>query len=62
LRAGDSIGEHTVLFSGPGETLSLTHRATDRRIFARGALRAARWLSKRPAGLYSMQDVVKDVQ
>jgi len=58
VRAGDDVGEHTVLFSGPGETLSLTHRATDRRIFARGALRAAQWLSAQPAGLYSLHDFV----
>jgi 4-hydroxy-tetrahydrodipicolinate reductase len=58
VRAGDSVGEHTVLFSAPGETLSLAHRATDRRIFARGALHAARWLSQKPAGLYSLEDFV----
>lgn len=57
VRAGDDVGEHTVLFSGPGETLSLTHRATDRKIFARGALRAAQWLVAQPAGLYSLQDI-----
>lgn len=58
VRAGDIVGEHTVLFSGPGEQLSLTHRATDRAIFARGALAAALWLQQRPAGRYSMSDVV----
>jgi len=58
VRAGDDVGEHTVLFGGPGESLSLTHRATDRRIFARGALRAARWLTRQPPGLYGIQDVV----
>jgi 4-hydroxy-tetrahydrodipicolinate reductase len=58
VRAGDIVGEHTVLFSGPGEQLSLTHRATDRAIFARGALAAALWLEQRPAGRYSMSDVV----
>jgi 4-hydroxy-tetrahydrodipicolinate reductase len=58
VRAGDIVGEHTVLFSGPGEQLSLTHRATDRAIFARGALAAALWLQQRPAGRYFMSDVV----
>lgn len=59
LRAGDHVGEHTVLFSGAGEALSLTHRATDRAIFARGALRAARWLVGQPPGQYSMQDIIR---
>lgn len=54
VRAGDIIGEHTVLFSGSGEQLSLTHRATDRAIFARGALTAALWLASRPPGRYGM--------
>jgi 4-hydroxy-tetrahydrodipicolinate reductase len=57
VRAGDHAGEHTVMFSGRGETLSLTHRATDRLIFARGALQAARWLAGQRPGLYSMQDI-----
>jgi 4-hydroxy-tetrahydrodipicolinate reductase len=47
-----------VLFSGAGEQLSLTHRAADRAIFARGALAAALWLQSRPAGRYSMGDVL----
>lgn len=59
VRAGDHVGEHTVMFSGSGESLTLTHRATDRAVFARGALRAARWLAGRPSGLYSLQDLVK---
>jgi 4-hydroxy-tetrahydrodipicolinate reductase len=57
-RAGDIVGDHTVLFAGPGEQLTLGHRATDRSIFARGALKAAAWLSGRPAGQYAMRDVV----
>jgi 4-hydroxy-tetrahydrodipicolinate reductase len=57
VRGGDLLGEHTVLFAGPGETLALTHRATDRGIFARGALKAAVWLSSQPHGLYSMRDI-----
>ncbi len=58
VRAGDLVGEHTVLFSGPGEQLALTHRANDREIFARGALTAALWLVSRPPGRYSMRDFI----
>lgn len=58
IREGDVVGEHTVIFSGSGERLELTHRAASREIFARGALRAAKWIMGRPAGLYSMQDVL----
>lgn len=58
LRAGDVVGEHTVMFALPGERLELSHRASDRMIFARGALTAARWLIDRPAGRYSMADVL----
>jgi 4-hydroxy-tetrahydrodipicolinate reductase len=57
IRGGDMVGEHTVLFAGPGEQLTLTHRATDRAIFARGALQAAAWLAAQPQGLYSMRDI-----
>jgi len=58
VRAGDLVGEHTVLFSGPGEQLALTHRATDRGIFAHGALTAALWLASRQPGRYTMQDFI----
>jgi len=58
VRAGDIIGDHTVLFAGQGERIEITHRATDRMTFARGAIRAACWLSNRPAGLYNMHDVL----
>jgi 4-hydroxy-tetrahydrodipicolinate reductase len=58
VRAGDIVGEHTVTFATAGERLELTHRATDRMIFARGALRAAQWLVGRPPGLYGMKDVL----
>jgi 4-hydroxy-tetrahydrodipicolinate reductase len=58
LRAGDVVGEHTVLFSGPGEQLALSHSASDRAIFARGALTAALWLASRPPGHYTMQDFI----
>lgn len=58
LRGGDVVGDHTVMFSALGERLELTHKASDRGIFARGALRAARWIVGRPAGVYDMQDVL----
>ncbi|HET7843202.1 MAG TPA: 4-hydroxy-tetrahydrodipicolinate reductase [Xanthomonadales bacterium] len=58
LRLGDVVGEHTVSFAGPGERIELTHRATTRDVFAIGALRAAQWVRGRPAGLYSMDDVL----
>jgi 4-hydroxy-tetrahydrodipicolinate reductase len=59
LRGGDVVGEHTVFFIGQGERIELTHRATDRAILARGALRAANWLKDRQApGLYEMKDVL----
>jgi 4-hydroxy-tetrahydrodipicolinate reductase len=59
LRIADSPGEHTVIFALPGETLELSHRAANRDGFARGALDAAKYLVKRPAGLYSMEDVLE---
>jgi 4-hydroxy-tetrahydrodipicolinate reductase len=58
VRGGDLVGEHTVLFAGDGEELTLTHRATDRAIFARGALRAAAWLTVQPPGRYAMGDIL----
>ena len=58
IREGEIVGEHTVIFSGPGERLELTHRAASREIFARGALRATKWIIGKPPGLYSMQDVL----
>ena len=58
LRSGDVVGEHTVSFGTLGERLELTHRAHSRDTFARGALRAARWIAGRGPGLYSMQDVL----
>jgi 4-hydroxy-tetrahydrodipicolinate reductase len=58
IREGDVVGEHTVIFNGPGERLGLIHRAASREIFARGALRAAEWIVGRRPGLYSMQDVL----
>lgn len=58
LRGGDVVGDHSVVFAGAGERIELTHRATDRGIYARGAVHAARWLEGRAAGLYSMADVL----
>jgi 4-hydroxy-tetrahydrodipicolinate reductase len=58
IREGDVVGEHTVIFNGPAERLELIHRAASREIFARGALRAAKWVIDQPAELYSMQDVL----
>ena len=58
LRGGDVVGEHTVYFAGMGERVEITHRATSREQFARGAVRAARWVPGRAPGLYDMQDVL----
>jgi 4-hydroxy-tetrahydrodipicolinate reductase len=58
VRGGDLVGEHTVLFAGDGEELTLTHRAGDRAIFAKGALRAAAWLTVQPPGRYAMRDIL----
>jgi len=58
IREGEVVGDHTVVFSGPGERLELTHRAASREIFARGALRSAQWIVDKAPGLYSMQDVL----
>lgn len=58
VRAGDIVGEHTVLFGGLGERIEITHKASSRDTFARGALRAAIWVHNKSAGLYDMQDVL----
>ena len=58
VRAGDIVGEHTVMFAGTGERIEITHRASSRLNFAHGALRAARWVVTRPSGLYDMRDVL----
>jgi 4-hydroxy-tetrahydrodipicolinate reductase len=58
LRGGQVVGEHTLLFASATEHIALTHRSFDRRAYATGAVRAAQWLSGRPAGLYSMMDVL----
>ena len=58
LRGGDVIGDHTVVFAGPGERIELSHKAANRQIYARGAVRAALWAAQQPNGLYSMRDVL----
>ncbi len=58
VRAGDIVGEHTVMFAGAGERVEITHRASSRRTFARGAMRAADWVADRAPGLYGMEDVL----
>ena len=59
IRAGDIVGDHTVVFAGEGERLEITHRASSRSAFAQGAVRAACWLTHQLAGCYSMQDVLR---
>jgi 4-hydroxy-tetrahydrodipicolinate reductase len=58
LRGGTVIGEHKVIFAGPGERLELVHVSEDRSIFARGAVQAALWGKSQKPGLYSMADVL----
>ncbi len=58
MRAGDAVGDHTVIFGGQGERLELTHRAQSRESLAHGAIRAAGWLVDKPPGLYTMRDVL----
>ena len=58
LRAGDIVGDHTVLFAGNSERIEITHRAHTRQNFAQGAIRAARWIQGRKPGLYTMMDVL----
>lgn len=59
LRGGDVIGDHSVIFAGDGERVELTHKASNRNIFAKGAIRAAIWGSAREPGFYSMRDILK---
>jgi 4-hydroxy-tetrahydrodipicolinate reductase len=58
IRGGDVVGDHTVIFAGTGERVELAHKASDRAIFARGALRAAHWVRTQQPGVYDMQDVL----
>ena len=60
LRGGDVVGEHSVLFCNSGERIELTHKATDRSIFASGALRASYWAANADPGLYSLADVLEN--
>lgn len=58
MRGGDVVGDHTLVLAGPGERIELTHRAHERQIFARGAVRAAHWVATQPPGRYEMGDVL----
>jgi 4-hydroxy-tetrahydrodipicolinate reductase len=58
MRRGDVVGEHTIFFSGPGESLQISHAAIDRSLFARGALQAAEWLYRQPPGRYSIEQAL----
>lgn len=58
IREGEIVGDHTVTFAGPAETLAISHHAASRDIFAEGALAATRWIAGKPAGLYTMDDVL----
>lgn len=59
IRAGDIVGDHTIIYAGGGERIEIKHQAHSRDVFALGALKAAKWIVNKPAGLYSMQDVLK---
>lgn len=59
IRAGDIVGEHTVLFAAEGERIEITHKASSRMTFAHGAIRACRWLDQQEKGIFSMQDVLE---
>ena len=58
MRGGDVVGDHTVIFAGQGERVELTHRVSSRDTFARGAIRAARWVIGKSPGLYVLRDVL----
>jgi len=58
IRAGDIVGDHTVMFADEGERLEITHKASSRMTFANGAMRASSWIMTKPTGLYDMQDVL----
>lgn len=58
IRAGDIVGEHTVMFAGSGERIEITHKASSRKTFAKGAVRAAQWVEDKQTGLFDMQDVL----
>jgi 4-hydroxy-tetrahydrodipicolinate reductase len=58
VRGGDVVGDHTVFFFGDGERIELTHRASNRDLFAHGAVRAAGWIAGKPAGRYHLTDLL----
>jgi 4-hydroxy-tetrahydrodipicolinate reductase len=58
IRAGDIVGDHTVIFAAEGERVEITHKASSRMSFARGAIRAAEWIANKENGMYDMQDVL----
>jgi 4-hydroxy-tetrahydrodipicolinate reductase len=58
VRAGDIIGDHTVFFAGPGERIEITHKSSSRATYAQGAMRAAKFLADKNAGLFDMRDVL----
>ncbi|MAD57695.1 MAG: hypothetical protein CMK44_03875 [Porticoccus sp.] len=58
VRAGDIVGDHTVTFAAEGERIEITHKASSRMSFARGAVKAADWISEKKTGIYDMQDVL----
>ena len=58
IRAGDIVGEHTVMFADMGERVEITHKASSRMTFANGAMRAAQWIMQKEKGLFDMQDVL----
>ena len=58
VRGGDIVGDHSVLYAGPAERVTLSHQATDRAVFARGAVQAAAWLAGQSPGRYQMRDVI----
>ncbi|MDP6190891.1 MAG: dihydrodipicolinate reductase C-terminal domain-containing protein, partial [Gammaproteobacteria bacterium] len=59
VRAGDVVGDHTVLFATEGERIEITHKASSRMTFAKGAVRACEWLEDKVNGIYDMQDVLE---
>ncbi|HWK53598.1 MAG TPA: 4-hydroxy-tetrahydrodipicolinate reductase, partial [Hyphomicrobiales bacterium] len=59
IRAGDIVGDHTVMFATPGERVEITHKSSSRMTYAKGAVRAAQWLQGKASGVYSMQDVLE---
>jgi 4-hydroxy-tetrahydrodipicolinate reductase len=58
IRAGDIVGDHTVMFANEGERIEITHKASSRMTFANGAIRAATWLADKEKGLFTMRDVL----